>query len=79
MRSGLARWGRLGAALLGGAIGTALLGPSWGQANRSHPPPASPREAQGAQAKVPHIAGGESPDLFLLYSGDVIGYLDPCG
>ncbi len=25
------------------------------------------------------IASGETPDLFLIYTGDVIGYLDPCG
>ncbi len=25
------------------------------------------------------IAQGESPDLLMVYSGDVIGYLDPCG
>jgi hypothetical protein len=25
------------------------------------------------------IDGGERPDLFLMYTGDVIGYLDPCG
>ena len=25
------------------------------------------------------IATGDTPDLFLLYTGDVIGYLDPCG
>lgn len=25
------------------------------------------------------IAPGEAPDLFLLHTGDVIGYLDPCG
>jgi len=25
------------------------------------------------------IASGESPDLFLLYTGDVIGYIEPCG
>jgi hypothetical protein len=25
------------------------------------------------------IADGEPPDLFLLQTGDVIGYLDPCG
>ena len=25
------------------------------------------------------IATGEAPDLFLLYTGDVIGCLDPCG
>lgn len=25
------------------------------------------------------IAEGPAPDLILLYSGDVIGYLGPCG
>ncbi len=35
------------------------------------PDPATPRRSL--------IAAGETPDLFLLYTGDVIGYLDPCG
>jgi hypothetical protein len=25
------------------------------------------------------IAGGEPPDLVLAFTGDVIGYIDPCG
>jgi hypothetical protein len=25
------------------------------------------------------VVSGPAPDLFLLYTGDVIGYLDPCG
>jgi hypothetical protein len=25
------------------------------------------------------VVGGAAPDLFLLYTGDVIGYLEPCG
>ena len=25
------------------------------------------------------IAGGAPPDLILMYTGDVIGYIDPCG
>jgi hypothetical protein len=25
------------------------------------------------------IAGGRPPDLLLMYTGDVIGYVDPCG
>jgi hypothetical protein len=25
------------------------------------------------------VRGGNAPDAFLLYTGDVIGYLDPCG
>ena len=32
-----------------------------------------------AQTRRALIAAGESPDLFLLYTGDVIGYVDPCG
>ncbi len=35
------------------------------------PDPSTPRRAL--------IAAGETPDLFLIYTGDVIGYLDPCG
>ncbi len=35
------------------------------------PDPTTPRRSL--------IASGETPDLFLLYTGDVIGYLDPCG
>lgn len=25
------------------------------------------------------IAAGDAPELILLYTGDVIGYLEPCG
>ena len=25
------------------------------------------------------VVSGPAPNLFLLYTGDVIGYLDPCG
>ena len=25
------------------------------------------------------VRAGEAPDLVLLYTGDVIGHLDPCG
>jgi hypothetical protein len=32
-----------------------------------------------AQAQRGLIQRGEAPDLFLLYTGDVIGYLGPCG
>jgi len=37
--------------------------------------PAAPRTASASVL----IPGGAPPDLFLLYTGDVIGYLDPCG
>ena len=25
------------------------------------------------------VKGGESPDLHLIFTGDVIGYIEPCG
>jgi len=37
----------------------------------------SPAPAQNGQQGL--IAGGETPDLILMYTGDVIGYIDPCG
>ncbi len=36
----------------------------------------SPVHAQAAQGL---IKDGHPPDLFLIYTGDVIGYIDPCG
>ena len=33
---------------------------------------------QGAPAKS-LVPGGDRPDFVLAYTGDVIGYLDPCG
>jgi len=36
-----------------------------------------PLQAQTGGAGL--IKAGETPGLFLLYSGDVIGYVDPCG
>jgi hypothetical protein len=37
----------------------------------------APAPAQTKQKGL--IAGGEAPDLILMYTGDVIGYIDPCG
>ena len=38
-----------------------------------HPPAPAQTKRQGL------IAGGETPDLILMFTGDVIGYIDPCG
>ena len=35
--------------------------------------------AQVAGSKRDLIASGDSPDLFIVYTGDVIGYIEPCG
>ena len=40
--------------------------------------PTAGAEAAG-QAQRALIAAGDAPDLFLLYTGDVIGYVDSCG
>jgi hypothetical protein len=37
----------------------------------------APALAQGGRAGL--VASGQTPDLMLLYTGDVIGYVDPCG
>jgi hypothetical protein len=54
------------------------------------PSPARPADAEEAHAGQDHedtgnvqsrelITEGKNPDVFLLYTGDVIGYTDPCG
>jgi len=30
-------------------------------------------------ARAQLVAEGPTPNLFLIYTGDVIGYIDPCG
>ena len=43
-------------------------------------PATAPAAAEGSdQARRALIAAGDTPDLFLLYTGDVIGYVDSCG
>ncbi len=61
--------------LLGCAIAAAASGVSWTQTAD----PGVPAPVPTAEARRALIDPGESPDLFLLYTGDVIGYLDPCG
>ena len=38
---------------------------------------ATPVAAQQAAGGL--VKGGKSPDLNLIYTGDVIGYIEPCG
>ena len=46
---------------------------------KPQPPPSDPVVPDPTISRRSLIASGETPDLFLLYTGDVIGYLDPCG
>ena len=61
--------GRLAFALVGCAVATAAIGFVVAQTTGG-PAPTERR---------PLIEPGATPDLFLLYTGSVIGYLDPCG
>ena len=44
------------------------------------PPPAAPAIAR--TLSVPDgalVAAGKAPEIDMLYTGDVIGYIEPCG
>ncbi len=44
------------------------------------PPPAAPAVAR--TLNVPDgalVAAGKAPEIDMLYTGDVIGYIEPCG
>jgi hypothetical protein len=52
------------------------------------PPPAAAAAAPAAAPTVPRtldvpdnalVAGGKAPEVELVYTGDVIGYIEPCG
>jgi hypothetical protein len=60
-------------------VGAALLTLSWAQSNRAGTDSATGRRAPTTQARRALVASGDVPDLFLLFTGDVIGYIDPCG
>lgn len=66
-------------ALVNCTVAAALMTLSWAQSDPAKPGAAAGRRAPTAQAPSALVASGDVPDLFLLYTGDVIGYLDPCG
>jgi hypothetical protein len=70
------RWGRSSAWSLGVAALLCAAG-ARAQAPQSPPAPLSPRSLDPPGGAL--VAPGSAPDLIFLYTGDVIGYLDPCG
>jgi hypothetical protein len=70
---------RLTAVLLGSALSAAALSPLWAQSKTTDPGAAAARRLRTGQPRTALVASGDTPDLFLLYTGGVIGYLDPCG
>ena len=58
----------------------ALCGAARAQAPPSPDPPAeAPVESAARASAGSLIAPGKTPDLLLVSTGDVIGYVDPCG
>ena len=68
---------RLGVLLA--AVAITLSAASWVWVEETAAQEASPVEVAAETSPRALIADGNPPDLFLLYTGDVIGYLDPCG
>ena len=60
------------------AVSTLAAAAGLAAPQQTPPPPASQPTVVLPQGG-PLIAPGASPDLALLYTGDVIGYLEPCG
>ena len=58
---------------------TAGAAESKAQATTSQPPATAPQPRSFAPPPGALIAPGASPHLILLYTGNVIGYIDPCG
>jgi hypothetical protein len=78
------RWRRPLATLVGCALGFAFSALSWAESSQTKTGPTKAGPTTGkpvstARARSALVASGDVPDLFLLYTGDVIGYLDPCG
>lgn len=72
---------RLTVALAGCTAAVALGTLCWGASDATDPVPATATGQRAPAAQTPSalIPSGDVPDLFLLYTGDVIGYIDPCG
>jgi hypothetical protein len=64
----------LAVAIAGGVCSTVRA-----QARPTEPQPAAAVGTEPPVDRKALIASGVAPDLFLLSTGDVIGYLDPCG
>jgi hypothetical protein len=67
----------LGIVLVAAGLGSAAAEPTPQAAPAPQTAPAP--QAGQAPADRPLIEGGPTPDVILMYTGDVIGYLDPCG
>lgn len=68
--------------LMAGIAGMLMLATALPALAQRNPAAKTPVTAEDTEAPVDRralIDGGETPGLFLLYTGDVIGYLDPCG
>ncbi len=75
------RFPRPAAVVLGVAMLLAMAGAE-AQENPAAPatPPAPPPVARSLEPPAGAlVAAGNAPDVIFLYTGDVIGYIEPCG
>jgi hypothetical protein len=69
---------RLWLALMAAGLGlAALAAPVPGPAPRPSSVPST--TAQGTASAAPLVPEGPAPDLAILYTGNVVGYVEPCG
>lgn len=73
------RWRRPMATLVGCALAVTFSALSRAESTPTNAHPTTGRPVSTARERSALVASGDVPDLFLLYTGDVIGYLDPCG
>ncbi len=75
------RFPRPAAVVLGAAMLLAVASVA-AQENPAAPsaPPAPPPAARSLEPPAGAlVAAGNAPDVIFLYTGDVIGYIEPCG
>lgn len=70
------RTGRASRRLVGAAALAAAAG--WVATEQAAPAPSQPPRSLAIPGGA-LMAPGSPPDLTILYTGDVVGYLEPCG
>jgi hypothetical protein len=53
--------------------------PQAGGATRTPPPPAAPAKDSGIISRGSAVQSGPAPDIVIFYTGEVMGWTEPCG
>ena len=70
---------RMGAIFGRGVVATAVLVLIAGNAVEAQTSPSTTQPQNFRPPAGALVAPGDAPELTLLYTGNVVGYLDPCG